>query len=74
MERACKTCRHFTEGVTDAQRKSWSVTNWGYWADGVCHKEFPRGYIGRKPPHPARAVGRCFQYERKDSEQVEMEV
>ena len=32
---------------------------------GVCDLYFPRGYVGRKPPHPARAVGHCFQWEGK---------
>lgn len=66
IERQCKTCKHYTQGVTDQQRHAWSGTEWGRWADGVCHLYFPRGYIGRKPPHPAHSVGCCFQWEEQD--------
>lgn len=69
MERKCKNCAHFTYGVTDKQRKSREAieTNWGHWADGICDKLFPRGYVARKPPHLAHSTGRCFQYEPKEA-------
>ena len=65
MERECKYCRHYSEGVTDKQRHEWEWSNWGRHADGVCNLYFPRGYVGRKPPHAAMAVGKCFQWEVK---------
>lgn len=74
MDNRCGNCRWFTNGMTDEQRKTWGVTNWGHWADGVCSLYFPRGYLGRKPPHPARSNGHCFQWEpREDGEQMEIE-
>lgn len=73
--RRCDGCKHYTEGVTDQQRHEWSWSNWGRHADGVCHLYFPRGYVGRKPPHPAFAVGSCFQWEAKEEyEQIEIEL
>lgn len=63
MEHRCKNCRWFSGGVTDRLRHEWSWSNWGRCADGVCNLYFPRGYVDRKPPHPARAVGHCFQWE-----------
>ena len=65
MDRKCKNCQHFTQGVTDQQRHEWSGSNFGRCADGVCHLYFPRGYIGRKPPHPAMSTGSCFQFEER---------
>lgn len=68
----CKDCKHFTDGVPDNLRKRDS-SNWAIYADGLCHKTFPRGYIGTEPPHLARAVGRCFQFEeREKDEQLEL--
>lgn len=72
MMRACRSCAHFTEGVTERQRKDWGGTNFGGHADGVCHLYFPRGYIGRKPPHPAMSTGSCFQWEERPPEQMEI--
>lgn len=68
----CKDCKHFTEGVPDSLRKKDS-SNWGRYADGICHHRFPKGYVDREPPHLARAVGRCFQFEeREKDEQLEL--
>ena len=69
MERKCKNCRHFTAGVTDRQRKEWSYSNWGTYADGVCNLDFPRGYVGRKAPHAAHSTGSCFQYQPPEAEE-----
>ena len=74
MNHQCSNCRHYTEGVTDRQRKEWSSTNLGQWATGVCNLYFPRGYIGRKPPHPTMASSHCFQREAKENgEQIGLE-
>lgn len=74
MDKQCSNCRHYTDGVTDRQRKEWSSTNLGQWATGICNLYFPRGYIGRKPPHPTLASGHCFQWEDPDgSQQMEIE-
>lgn len=74
MDHRCENCRHYTEGVTDRQRKEWSGTNLGRWATGVCSLGFPRGYIGRKPPHPTMANMSCFQWEAKtEGEQMELD-
>lgn len=62
MERKCQNCAHYSEGVTERQRHQWEGTNLGKWATGVCTLYFPRGYIARKPPHPAMATGSCFQF------------
>ena len=70
--RKCKDCQHYSPGITDAQRHKWDWSNWGTWADGICNLYFPRGYLGRKPPHPARAVGSCFQWEER-SQQMTLE-
>lgn len=64
----CRDCEHFTFGVTDQQRKAWNWSNWGRCADGMCNLYFPRGYVGRKPPHPAMSKGRCFQFEEKSGQ------
>ena len=69
MDKKCKNCQWFTAGVTDKQRHEWNWSNWGRYADGVCNKYFPRGYIDRKPPHPAMSTGHCFQFEER-SEQL----
>ena len=63
MERKCKNCKHYTPGVTDQQRHSWEWSNFGAHATGVCNLYFPRGYVARKPPHPAMETGHCFQWE-----------
>ena len=34
MNHQCRNCRHYTEGLTDRQRKEWSSTNLGEWATG----------------------------------------
>lgn len=73
MDRICRYCTHYTEGVSERQRNEWSGTNWGRHATGVCNLYFPRGYIGRKPPHPAMATGSCFQFEGKDEDQITFE-
>lgn len=65
-ERKCKNWKHFSEGVSEKLRHEWSWSNTGRWCDGVCNLEFPRGYIGRKPPHPAFSTGKCFQFEERD--------
>ena len=72
MERKCRTCIYYSEGVTKEQRAKWEGTNIGRWCDGLCNLYFPRGYLGRKPPHPAMASGRCFQYEGKDQDQMSL--
>lgn len=63
MDERCGNCKWYTPGVTDQQRHEWSWSNLGRWADGVCILYFPRGYIGRRPPHPTMASGNCFQWE-----------
>lgn len=68
----CDKCKWFTEGVTEEQRHKWNYSNWGRWCDGVCHLDFPRGYIARKAPHPALSNGNCFQFEEKDG-QIKLE-
>lgn len=65
MERRCKNCKHFSFGMTVEQRNKWAGSNWGRYADGVCSLHFPRGYVARKPPHPAHSNGKCFQFEGK---------
>lgn len=71
MDKRCKNCKHYTPGVTDQQRHEWSWSGLGRWADGVCNLYFPRGYIGREPPHPAMASGKCFQWEpQEENEQL----
>lgn len=70
--RECKNCKYYKEGVNDQQRHEWEWSNFGRHADGVCSLYFPRGYIGRKPPHPAIASGSCFQWEEK-SGQIELD-
>ena len=71
MDKRCKNCKHYTPGVTDQQRHEWSWSNLGRCADGICHLYFPRGYIGREPPHPAMASGKCFQWEpQEEAEQL----
>ena len=72
-ERRCSNCTHYSPGVTDRQRHEWSHSNLGRHADGVCTLYFPRGYVARKPPHPTMAVMSCFQFEPRDTEQMEME-
>ena len=72
MERQCSNCQHFSYGVPDALRQKWSSSNFGLHADGVCSLFFPRGYVGRTPPHPAMLAGHCFQWEEK-SNQMELE-
>lgn len=74
VERKCKHCKNYTPGVTEQQRHAWSGTNLGRHADGVCNLYFPRGYIGRKPPHPTMAVSSCFQFEEKDEQDGQMEI
>lgn len=64
--RECKDCRWFSWGVPDELRKKWQHSNFGKHCDGVCSLYFPRGYIGRKPPHAAMSIGHCFQWEEKD--------
>ena len=64
-DRKCEHCKHFAYGVTERQRHEWSYSNWGRHADGICNLYFPRGYVGRKPPHPAMSTGSCFQFEMK---------
>lgn len=72
--RRCDQCEHYTDGVPDELRKAWNWSNFGIYATGVCGLYFPRGYIGRKPPHPAMATGRCFQWEpKKDGDQLTIE-
>lgn len=60
MEKQCQNCQHYTEGVTDRQRHEWEWSNWGRHADGVCNLYFPRGYIGRKPPHAGKGSRALF--------------
>lgn len=62
---ACRNCLYYTDGVPDSLRHEWSGTNLGRYATGICNKYFPKGYLGRKPPHPAMQNGSCFQYEPK---------
>ena len=62
----CKDCKYFTYGVSERQRYEWSYSNWGRHCDGVCNLYFPRGYVGRKPPHPAFSTGSCFQFDKKE--------
>lgn len=64
MERKCKNCKHYTAGVPGEFLENNHGTIWKE-ADGICHLYFPRGYIGRKPPHPTSEIGRCFQFEPK---------
>lgn len=72
MERRCDNCQWYTDGVPEDLRKKWQPYDSD--ADGVCSLYFPRGYLGRKPPHPARAMGRCFQWEPKeDGDQLTIE-
>lgn len=71
-DRACKNCRFYTHGVTDRQRHEWSYSNLGRWATGVCNLFFPRGYIGREPPHPTMAASSCFQFEERDDSQMDI--
>lgn len=68
MDRECKDCQWFAYGVTDEQRHKWDWSNWGQHADGVCNLYFPRGYVGRKPPHPAMSTGHCFQWEERSGQ------
>lgn len=72
MQKRCSNCQHFSCGVPDELRKKWSYSNLGSHADGICKLNFPRGYVGRTPPHPAMSVGHCFQWEEK-SNQMELE-
>lgn len=67
MERRCKNCKHFSYGMTVEQRNKWAAeSNWGRYANGICSLHFPRGYVGRKPPHPAHSAGGCFQFDPKE--------
>ncbi len=68
MNRQCKNCTFFTEGVSDELRHKWGWSNLGRWADGVCNLYFPRGYIARKPPHPTMSVSHCFQWEERSGQ------
>lgn len=70
--RCCKDCKYYEEGVPECLRRDWDWSNWGRNADGICTLYFPRGYIGRKPPHPARENGCCFQFEEKPEGQFVM--
>lgn len=71
--RRCDQCKHYTDGVPDSLRKQheWS-SEWRY-ATGICNLYFPRGYVGRKPPHPTMHQSSCFQWEAKEEgEQMEL--
>lgn len=75
MIRRCDNCKWYSDGVPDQLRKKWSSTNLGTWATGVCNLYFPRGYIGREPPHPTFKASHCFQWEEKDqAEQLALEI
>lgn len=71
-DRKCANCKHYTEGVTYRQRHEWAYSNLGRYATGVCNLLFPRGYICREPPHPTMASRSCFQFEERDTAQMEM--
>lgn len=60
----CKDCKFYTDGVPEVIQKAIErrYETWRQY-DGICHKYFPRGYLGRKPPHAVRAAGGCFQFE-----------
>ena len=71
MDRICNNCKWFTPGLTQEQQKAWQYDKG---VNGVCHLYFPRGYIGRKPPHPAYSGRWCFQFEERSAdEQMTME-
>lgn len=74
--RSCKNCQHFTPGVTNEERRRLDPghTNWGRYANGICHLDFPRGYLDRKAPHLAHSTGSCFQFEERAGDQMTMEV
>ena len=63
MDKRCGNCKNYSHGLTEEQRHKWSYSNLGQHATGVCNLHFPRGYVARKPPHPAMATGHCFQWE-----------
>lgn len=60
----CRTCLYYTDGVPDSLRKA-DPTNLGRFATGICNKHFPKGYLGRKPPHLTMQNCSCFQHEPK---------
>lgn len=72
MDKRCKNCKHFQKGMTDAQRKKIPDSGWKYYADGLCNLYFPRGYVGREPPHAAHSTGKCFQWEEQEAQQLEL--
>lgn len=51
----CQYCKYYVdgEGITDNDR----------YLDGMCHKIYPRGYVGGKKPHKVSKRGKCFQWE-----------
>lgn len=63
----CKDCMYFSYGGISDQEQM----QYGYYApDGICSKYFPRGYIGRKPPHKKYSNSNaCFQFERKEKDE-----
>ena len=60
----CNDCKYFTLGGIEEEGKK----DFQYYApDGICHKHFPRGYIGRKPPHKKyHNSNACFQFEKRE--------
>lgn len=72
MDKRCKNCKHFQMGMSDEQRKKFPPSRWTEYADGLCDLYFPRGYVGRKPPHAAHSTGKCFQWVEQEAQQMEM--
>lgn len=70
--RNCEGCKYYTDGVPDSLRHQWEWSNLGKYATGICNLYFPRGYVGRKPPHPTMKQSSCFQWEAKEGEQMEL--
>lgn len=60
----CKDCKYFSYySFSEEELRKWR----GEKIDGICSKHFPRGYVGRKPPHPKYSHSlRCFQFEEGD--------
>lgn len=60
-ERKCSNCIHFQYGEVPKSVYDSVIYNK---PNGACMKMFPRGYLGRKPPHYCHDNKMaCFQFE-----------
>lgn len=67
----CVECIYFSwrDDMTDAERFGRPYDP----PDGMCRKIFGKGYVGGKKPHKVfHGQMRCFQFEPKEQDQLEL--